>query len=488
MRASLVGQDEAAAPGVPWAGEAEPRYVMLETVREFGLEMLGAGGEERGVRLAHADHVLLLAERAHDDALRGTYRSALSAELGNLRGALGWLEAAGESERSLRLVGALWPFWYVRGPFAEGWEWAERALAHGIAAAGRSEGRDLAALQKLASATRSSLPGGADPRGRALAACGLLAVLQGETARAAACFEESLALARGGRFTYGMSAAFLGLCWVAMRRGEFERAGELAEEGLALVQTTDDATVATVHAGLVLSNLGSVAYARGQLELAGARFEEALGRQRAAGHRWGEAFSLTGLAYVARARGDDRRAAALFREGLALFREHEDWRMVALALAGVAGVAIAGGAAGAGAHLLGAAAALRELGGIAAEPAYRAAHERDEAAARTALGEGGFAAAWDIGQGMSLEAALAAAAAFDVAADAAAAAPDRHGLTPRELEVLRLLVEGRSDRQIAAALSISHRTVMRHITHLLAKLDVESRTAAATQAVRRGLV
>ena len=62
-----------------------------------------------------------------------------------------------------------------------------------------------------------------------------------------------------------------------------------------------------------------------------------------------------------------------------------------------------------------------------------------------------------------------------------------YGLTPRELDVLRLLIDGRSDRQIGDVLCISHRTVMRHVEHILAKLDVDSRTAAATQAVRLGL-
>jgi two-component system response regulator DegU len=61
-------------------------------------------------------------------------------------------------------------------------------------------------------------------------------------------------------------------------------------------------------------------------------------------------------------------------------------------------------------------------------------------------------------------------------------------LTPRELEVVRLLVDGQSDRQIGERLYISHRTVMTHVANILAKLDVESRTAAATQAVRLGLV
>ncbi len=62
-----------------------------------------------------------------------------------------------------------------------------------------------------------------------------------------------------------------------------------------------------------------------------------------------------------------------------------------------------------------------------------------------------------------------------------------HGLTPRELEVLRLLAEGRSDREIGAVLFISHRTVMRHVATVLAKLGVENRTAAARHALRQGL-
>ena len=61
-------------------------------------------------------------------------------------------------------------------------------------------------------------------------------------------------------------------------------------------------------------------------------------------------------------------------------------------------------------------------------------------------------------------------------------------LSRRELEVLRLIVDGKSDREIAASLSISHRTVMRHVTGILTKLDANSRTAAATLAVRQNLV
>lgn len=62
------------------------------------------------------------------------------------------------------------------------------------------------------------------------------------------------------------------------------------------------------------------------------------------------------------------------------------------------------------------------------------------------------------------------------------------GLTPRERDVLRLLVEGHSDAEIADALCIAPRTVSWHVGHILAKLNVESRTAAATVAIRRSLL
>ncbi|HET8645992.1 MAG TPA: hypothetical protein VFO85_10905, partial [Vicinamibacteria bacterium] len=119
----------------------QPRYGMLETVREFGLEMLAASGEERAARQRHADYFQLLAERAHDAALRGSFRSSLVDDLANLRAALAWFEQAGEAEQSLRLAGALWPIWYVRGPYHEGRDWVERALARGGDADAAARGR-----------------------------------------------------------------------------------------------------------------------------------------------------------------------------------------------------------------------------------------------------------------------------------------------------------------------------------------------------------
>ena len=121
-------------------------------------------------------------------------------------------------------------------------------------------------------------------------------------------------------------------------------------------------------------------------------------------------------------------------------------------------------------------------------------HERAEAAARAVLSPDAFAAAWAAGAALPLEEAITEALqAADPAgvATPAPTAPDlavAAGLTAREAEVLRLLAQGLSDREIAETLSLSPRTISGHVTHLLTKLDLESRTAAAIFAVRHGLV
>jgi DNA-binding NarL/FixJ family response regulator len=113
---------------------------------------------------------------------------------------------------------------------------------------------------------------------------------------------------------------------------------------------------------------------------------------------------------------------------------------------------------------------------------------------RLRLGAEAFADAWAAGRALSLDEAVAEALALTISevtprassTRAAPAAPA--GLTARELDVLRLIVEGRSDREIAETLFISHRTVQGHVSGIFTKLGVSSRTAAATAAIRAGIV
>jgi DNA-binding NarL/FixJ family response regulator len=115
--------------------------------------------------------------------------------------------------------------------------------------------------------------------------------------------------------------------------------------------------------------------------------------------------------------------------------------------------------------------------------------DRIVAAARARLSAGAFATAWEAGRALHLDQVVTEGIALSEAI--AASVPHRqrtaNELTPRELEVLRLLVEGRSNRAIAQELSLSERTIENHVLHILTKLGLESRTAAATYAVRHGL-
>ena len=141
----------------------------------------------------------------------------------------------------------------------------------------------------------------------------------------------------------GVAYGWIGLGLVAMHQRQFGQATTHLEEALAGARRLDDRALASVCAGIALSFLGALAYAQDALPLATSRFEAALLEQRAIDDRWGMGFSLVGLGYAARDRGDDARAVALFAEGLALFTELGDRRIIALALDGVAGLAIAGG-------------------------------------------------------------------------------------------------------------------------------------------------
>lgn len=469
----------------------EPRFAMLETVREYARERLAADSEVDEIQRQHAAYFVETAEAAEGIssdgpgagspngsfwALRQTliggrlavWLNQMEADHDNLRAALVWLSQEGELEAFLRLSRSLALFWLFRGPYAEGRAWLERALA---------QDGDVALLL----------------RREALYGLGLLAVNQDDVARAEACFSESLAISQAHDDLPGVAYGWIGLGLVAMHQRQFSQATTQLEEALAGARRLHTSALASVCAGIALSFQGASAYAQHAHPLATARFEAALREQRAIDDRWGISISLVGLGYAARDQGDDADAAALFAEGLILSSEVGDRRIIALALDGVAGIATAWGQPGRAACLFGAAAALRETSGLPVEPAFRAVYERDVAAARASLEEDALATGWSAGAALPLPVAIAEAVAVATAASGAvleSPAPNeaaRLGLTPREIEVLRLLAEGLSDREIATALSISERTAGNHVQHAMQKIGVDSRTAAAVFSVRHNI-
>src|SRR5262249_18470059 len=118
----------------PTSDDGEPRFAMLETIREYGLERLDAAGEETEARQRDANWCLDLAERA-EPKLMGPEQAAwftrLDIEHDNLRAALGWAIDRRDAELAARLGGALRRFWNLRGHSEEGRRWLERAFALG---------------------------------------------------------------------------------------------------------------------------------------------------------------------------------------------------------------------------------------------------------------------------------------------------------------------------------------------------------------------
>jgi non-specific serine/threonine protein kinase len=444
-----------------------PRFAMLETIREFGLERLEEIGEADLSRRRLAAWCVALAEEAEAELWgpgeAGRWFLRVEADLDNMRAVLSWAIERRDVETGLRLAGALGRFWTVHGLVGEGRRWLDLVLEQG---------------------------GGPTTPGRATALfwAGMLANVHGDAERAVALGQEALELARsdGNRTDVGEALYLLGR--VAQGRGDFAGAAASLEEALAIFRTEGKST----RAAYTLDHLGWIAGRQGDHALAGTRCDEAMALHLQAGDERGVAMPLLILADGAHEQGDLGRAEALFAQALRLLHEFGDPVGVAECLTGLAAVAAEVSQPQRAARLFGAAQAARERSGNATSRVIvSATYAAAEAAARRALGDEGFEAAHAAGRALPpAEAVLEAVGGRTKQATRQPSSPPAAGaaLSRRELEVLRLVAEGRADKEIAAALSLSPRTVGRHVGSILAKLGVDSRAAAAALAVRRGLL
>jgi predicted ATPase len=411
----------------------EPRYRMLEPIREFGLDILLASGEEAAIRAAHAEFYARLTLQAEPE-LTGADQLAwfgrLETDRANLRAALEWA-IVNDPATGLAMAGALIRFWDHHSHLREGQRWLEAVLARS-----------------------GDLPPA--PRAKALWGAGALAIGTGDYDRAERWLTEGGALARaaGDRYVFGFVLGALGM--VALHRGDLDRATALPEEGLAHVRAVGDEDAIAA----LLGALASAAFLRGDYGRAAAHAEESLALYRALGSVHGTASVLGRLGRALLELGDHERALAVLGEGLDLSHRVGNKWYAAVALAGLGATATAQGEWGRAARLFGAVEALVEETGIAVHPADRATNERHLAAVRAHLAEAVFVDAWDAGRAMPPEQAIAEALAFssqpvDAGGSTAAVGPlAASGLTEREVEVLRLLAMGLSDRDIGEALSL----------------------------------
>ena len=409
---SLVQQVE--TPGT------EPRFVMLDTVREYGVECLATSGEEQETRKAHAAYCLVLAEECAspgNEKARSDCVKLLEAEHSNCRAALEWLTATGNADWGMRLGTALFLFWETREYLAEGRDCLAKLLSM-PAGAGATKARervlfsagvlasdqgDYPAATRLMEESLEVAKQLGDTQGAAVSlnGLGIMAREQGDFAGAAARMEECLSLWRELGDHQAAARTLSNLASVVRLQGDHAKARALNEECMALFEKLGDRT----GVGWSLNHQGDLI--REQCDTAGARamYERALALFREIGDRWGIAATLADLGNLSREEGDYQTASSLYRESLRLFRGLEHKRGIARLLECFAGSAAAQLQPERSLRLAGAAAALRQAIGAPLSPTDRAKLEPILDSARQALGTAGTAA-WLEGWAMQPEQAI----------------------------------------------------------------------------------
>ncbi len=296
---SLLRQEESA--------EGEPRFWMLQLLREFGLEALASAGETEPTRQAHAEYYLRLSEEAEPE-LRSTHQAfwfdRVEAEHENLRAALRWSLEREKVEMGLRLAGALRWFWMGRSYLSEGRMWLTSLL-------GRALGIESTHL-----------------RAKALAGASGLAWLQGDYPAARALGEESVTLCRELEDKRELAFSLTWLAFTSGSQGDPKTASVLAEESVTLYRQLENRW----GVAFALFCLANATHSLHDYSLARSYYEEGLALIRALGDKWIEALILGSLGVAAFAQGDDAVAHPLLEEGVVLLRAQRDKRDLALFL------------------------------------------------------------------------------------------------------------------------------------------------------------
>jgi len=423
---------EVAGPG------GDPRFVMLETIREYALERLEASGEAERLRQQHARYFVT----PHDLALpaRGLKSPAEMAhwdrEYDNMWAALAWSQtSAGDPEVALRLAGGLRSFWIRRGMRREAIAALERSLNHprgvgrtvGQATARFALGHFLAYTGNYAAARMeyeqalelAREAGDPDWYSTMLERLGWLARQQGDSASAWARLSESLAICREQDDPNDIAGTLITMAGVAILDEDPARAEALVAESRVLEQSElSDPN----SRGWALNHLGHAARLRGTYERAAQLHQESLESfQTCSAQHAGLAWAYHSLGESALGLGRPDEAVGWLAQGLALSQALSDQASISWCLAGVGSVAALDEEPERAAHLWGAAERLRQTIDCRSAPAARATYERAMAVVRAQLGDDAFAAAWAEGQAMTLKQAIAEA--LDDAAEAPI--PDR---------------------------------------------------------------
>ena len=351
---------------------------MLETIREYAGERLEESGKAAELQRRHAESFLVLAEQAaphaEDEVLRGgrEWLDLLERDLDNLRAALDQLAASGETERALRLAGALSGFWASTPHVAEGRRRLEGAL--------RADERPTAA------------------RAKALNGASELAAASGDPVTMGHWAEEALALHRALGDPRGAAESLHQLGYAVGEEGDWARAQQLLEESIRLFRDLGD----DHHAAWGTRTLAWTYAESGDLDRARALYEDGLNRARALRNDAAEAALLGSLGWLAVSQGRVGDALRLYEQSLLIKRDLGNPFEIALGLCGVARAIAAEGPPETAAQLISCFESLREeIGGGEAWVARM--NEETLATIRTRLDEAALAEAWEQGRKLGVD-------------------------------------------------------------------------------------
>jgi predicted ATPase len=416
---SLVRQIEQSA--------GEPRFALLDTVREYGLERLAASGEESSIRRAHAAYCLVLAEECAaqaTDPANTEWVSLLEVEHNNCRAALDWLTRTGNAEWGLRLGAALFQFWETREHLTEGLDRLEKLLKlEGAAARSNSRARVLFAAGVLATPQGDHRPAYAlfeeslqiarelnDTRGVGIAlnALAINARDDGDISTARSLFEESLAVWRGLNDRAMVARALSNVASVVKSQRNYALARSLHEESRVIFEQLGDSTCIAWS----LNYQGDVALEQGEIPVARELYEQSLNIFRKLGDKWGVAGCLMDLGNMARDEGNEKKSRLHYAESMKLFQELGQKRGMARLLDCLACSAALQSQPERALRLAGSAAAMRRVLGAPLPVAEQTRLEKALDLARQSLSPAKAAAAWMDGWTMATDKAIQEALSF----------------------------------------------------------------------------
>ena len=417
---SLLGQSEDPS--------GEPRFMMLETIREYGMEQLAVSGEEKSVRRAHAAYFLVLAEDGSSALIpvaeEELWLDRFELELDNFRAALDWLTRSGNAEWGLRLATALLRFWDTRGHRPEGRDRVLALLAlpgvgrtklraRALSAAGILVSDSNLRCRELQQASLGIIRELGDKRGLITSLSALAATCQwdGDHASARHLYEEASKLALELDEPVAMGRILNNLAVMSQGEGDYGHARSLFEESLSFFLKAGD------RRGMAsgLNHMGDLASQERNYPLARSLYEQSLATFRELGDRWGISGTLTHLGDLAQDQDDHKLAYSHYRESLRIFQELKHDRGISRVLEGFATSAAALDQPERALRLAGAAAGLRQrLGMDEFLVSERRKLSDSLERARAKLDSAGAAAAWMEGWAMTTGQAIEYALAQDV--------------------------------------------------------------------------